>query len=229
MTKKAEKEQEVQANKKTAYVNKVRNLTGHVFERMNFTALNAAFEAGVTASDYAVSIVAREPVGLAIHPLKVDAVKRAHEMAKKIVDDVRNDLEAHDMDRDAAAPYPPRSMHYNDPNRENMVSKHNLYSMLTTQIKYPSPIVEMVPDYINRFISNAESNAAAQYDSFICKLVAKVGEVTTATIEGNHVWGYSILSVVTKDGKKQNWKTQQIVNVSKLGNFFNQWPTRLMK
>ncbi len=64
---------------------------------------------------------------------------------------------------------------------------------------------------------------------FICKLVAKVGEVTEASIAGNHIWGESYLTVTTIAGAKQTWKTQQIVNVSVLGNYFNQWPTRLMK
>jgi hypothetical protein len=34
---------------------------------------------------------------------------------------------------------------------------------------------------------------------------------------------------VTKGGTVERWKTQQIVNVSRLGKLFNQWPTRQLQ
>jgi hypothetical protein len=79
-----------------------------------------------------------------------------------------------------------------------------------------------------RFIKNAREDAAAQYDMFVAKLVKKIGHCDTATLTGNHVWGWSFLTV-TKGSDKEVWKTQQIVNQSKLGKLFNQWPSRKVK
>lgn len=234
MTKKAEKAAAVLEGKKAAFVKRVRILTGHVFARLSVPAMRAAFDAGMTADDYAVSIAAKEPVGLVIHPLKVEAVARARTEAQAVIDRVRLDLEANGMDRDAAAPYPPHTMHHGY-QRDLIVSKHNLYTMLTSanweeNRNADKKIVKMEPEYIARYIETAERDAARDYDAFICKMVAKVGEVTDASISGSHVWGHSILTVTTKvGGTVQQWKTQQIVNCSKLGNLFNQWPTRLMK
>ncbi len=82
---------------------------------------------------------------------------------------------------------------------------------------------------IDRFISNSEQDAALQYDAFICKMVAKVGDVTDATLQGDHVWSHSILTVTLPDGSQQRWKTQQIVNYSVYGTPYLQWPSRIVK
>lgn len=60
----------------------------------------------------------------------------------------------------------------------------------------------------------------------MAKLIGKIGPVTSATIKGNHVWGHSVLTITNPDAVVEHWKTRQIVNVSKLGKLFNQWPTR---
>jgi hypothetical protein len=50
-----------------------------------------------------------------------------------------------------------------------------------------------------------------------------------ASITGTHIWGHSVLTVTLPNGTVERWKTQQIVNQSKLGLLFNQWPSRKMK
>ena len=85
------------------------------------------------------------------------------------------------------------------------------------------------PKCAERFIEAAKENAAAQYDAFVAKLNAKIGPVTSAVLDGNHVWGYSNLTVVTEAGETQVWRTQTIINISKLGKVFNQYPTRRVK
>jgi len=82
---------------------------------------------------------------------------------------------------------------------------------------------------IDKFLDDAAAMASAQYDEFICKLIRKVGPCTAATLQGSHVWGYSTLTCSLVDGTTQAWRTQQIVNVSKLGKVFNQWPSRQVK
>jgi len=90
-------------------------------------------------------------------------------------------------------------------------------------------IIRISDDLVARFIKIAKEDAAIQYDEFVAKLVIKIGKVTDATLFGNHVWSFSILTVTKEDGSIEKWKTQMIVNISKLGKLFNQWPTRKMK
>lgn len=84
------------------------------------------------------------------------------------------------------------------------------------------------PEKVERFVADAAKEAELAYTSFIAKLEKKVGECDSATLEGDHVWGHSTL-IVVKGEQVERWRTQQIVNVSKLGRPFNQWPTRKLK
>lgn len=245
MTKAQEKAAAVLANKRQAFARKVATLTGHVFGRIDRAALNAAFDAIPTNGDYvataeafAAEVAALEPVGRALHPQKVEAVARARQYAEETIAAVKADLEANGMKINAVAP----RARYNDYSRgrEAINAKHSLYSSLTegndevngysVRCDHADYVVKMSARYIARFIENNERDAALQYDSFICKMVAKIGEgAVEAEIKGTHIWGYSFLTVVMADDSKEVWKTQQIVNVSKLGRLFNQWPSRKMK
>lgn len=80
------------------------------------------------------------------------------------------------------------------------------------------------------FIDEMVKDAEARYDAFVVKLIDKIGEgVIAAELVGNHVWGYSVLHVEFEDGRKEAWKTQSIVNYSKFGRPFNQYPSRKVK
>ena len=80
-----------------------------------------------------------------------------------------------------------------------------------------------------RYIDSARSIAAAEYEQFICKLESKCGEVALAHLEGNHIWGYSFLTVTDNDGNQTIWKTQTICNYSKRGTPYTQYPSRKVK
>jgi hypothetical protein len=114
-----------------------------------------------------------------------------------------------------------------------MKAKHSLYHSLTQSVSYSpiygaSSVVKSDPERQRLFIKEARRNAAHQYESFICKLEDKIGSHSAATLDGSHVWGYSILTVTTPEGV-QRWKTQTIINMSKLDKLFNQYPTRKVK
>ena len=173
------------------------------------------------------------PIVKAVLPLKTDAMNRAEEEAKKIVEKVTLVLLQHNNDLKLAAPYP-KSWGADRETYLMQMSKYKLYASLVKWRKSsrsPSEpnYVDVDPTRVQKFIEDSKEDAAFQYDQFIMKLVRKIGEVKDATLEGNHVWGYSILTVTLLDDTKQKWKTQQIVNVSKLGKLFNQWPTRKIK
>lgn len=177
------------------------------------------------------------PIETAVMPLKMDAVARAEEESKKIIENVRKDLEEHGNDLQLAAPYP-RAWGMGKEEYMMKINKYKLYSMLVTHKqgsrKMNDPdFVELCPQRIERYIEMNKENAATQYDAFVAKLVSKIGEVQDAELNGNHVWGYSILTVTKTDGDlmktQERWKTQQIVNRSKNNLLFNQWPTRKVK
>ncbi|NJO62660.1 MAG: hypothetical protein HC836_31850 [Richelia sp. RM2_1_2] len=163
-------------------------------------------------------------------PLKTEAIKRAEIEANKIINRVIKDFEEADWDLDVAAPRGDSIRDGRDQYLKKQ-SKHNLYKSVTTYVKptrtrgEPNLRKQSVT-HEDEFIKNAEQDAAMQYDIFVAKLTNKIGPVVSADLKGSHVWGFSILTVVKPDGTKERWKTQQIVNVSKLGKLFNQWPTR---
>lgn len=169
----------------------------------------------------------------AVEPLRGEAILDARQFAQRLVKMVEDTLNEHGGDRQAAFPYPSSSMGRNDYMRAK--SRYQLAHALTVSIKAgsrsmrdPDPAV-MDQERIQRFYKQTQDEASAQFDSYVAKLTAKVGEVTAAQLHGDHVWSYSVLHVTTVAGDFQVWKTQRIVNFSKLGKVFNQYPTRQVK
>ena len=174
------------------------------------------------------------PVEAAIAHLKGEAMTRAQIDAIAQIGRIIKIIEEHGWDVEKAAPYP----NSNWRSREEYITKrarYNIFRRLTKSKnttgcrKMNDPdFVEVSPINEATFVNEAIDRAAIQYDAFVAKLVGKIGDCDTATLSGSHVWGYSILTV-TKGSTVERWKTQQIVNVSKLGLLFNQWPSRKMK
>lgn len=167
-------------------------------------------------------------------PLKKDAIKRAKQMAETEVANIRDDLATAGGDINKAAPYPAGGYGYT---HEIARRRYQKFHALTKSdpdhrraFSSREPYYVVVDDdKVKLFIEQRMEWAAADYDAFVAKLVKKIGDVTKAKLVGNHVWDYSTLIVTKPDGEVQAWKTQQIVNYSKLGKPFNQWPTRRMK
>lgn len=176
------------------------------------------------------------PIELAVAPLRADAIERAKQEAETAITNMREKLAEAGGDINKVAPYP-RGLY----GMQYYVGRerYNRYHAVTIDDPahgYQRSTIGNAPYFVvfdeervQRYITRRMEDAAADYDAFVKKLDAKIGKVKTATLHGNHVWGYSTL-VVTKAGKvTEAWKTQQIVNCSKLGKLFNQWPTRQMK
>lgn len=166
----------------------------------------------------------------AVAPMKADAIAWAEQDARKTVVWVRKELAAAGQDVHICARYP----NSNEGDYFGKLYRYKLFSRLTDWRKgYNGAdkvcLADVSPIKVTLFVKHAKENAAAQYDLFVEKLVGKIGPVLSAGIEGNHVWGYSFLTVVKFDGSSEVWKTQQIVNYSKLGLAFNQWPSRKVK
>lgn len=166
-------------------------------------------------------------------PLKNDAMDRAEQHAWDVIAVVAKKLWEADWDAEKVAPYPDSWRMSKEQYHEGMREYKKFRAFVShdkgSRRSSEPELVTLSIDRMRHFVEAARDNAAAQYDSFVTKLNMKIGEVTEAKLEGNHVWGYSHLLVTKADGTKEIWKTQMIINVSKLGLVFNQFPTRKVK
>lgn len=166
-------------------------------------------------------------------PLKEDAIKKAEEHAKTLIENCRKNLAENDNDLGLVAPYP-KAGRLSTAEYWFRMGKYTLYNKLvkhrkSTRMMNEPDYVDIYPEYCERFITQSREDAAIQYDAFVAKLVEKIGEVKDVKLIGNHVWSFSILTVEKEGGIIEHWKTQMIINVSKHGKIFNQWPTRKVK
>jgi hypothetical protein len=80
------------------------------------------------------------------------------------------------------------------------------------------------------YVKMCMDNTAMHYDSYVAKMNQKTNFPIAADFRWiGDVWGHSDLSVTLKDGTKEIWRTQVIINFSKYGLIFNQWPSRRVK
>lgn len=234
MTKKEQHALDVIENRKAAFVKKVTGMLGHVAGRVPAAQTVAAFEAGVSAEDYATGIAAQEPVGACIMPMKIAALDAVEKRTRERVAKLLAKLEENGGDLDNAFPFS-----YSDYSDDGKAARalngqvRTLTKDTDEQLrigKYHNKIFKRVASEkgIEAHVQNMRDISAAQYDLFVCKMVGKVGECDSATIEGNHVWGDSTLTVLKGD-KTERWHTQMIINFSKYGLAFNQFPSRKLK
>lgn len=153
----------------------------------------------------------------AVGHLKAEAQQRAEQYAREIIAQVVEALAHYTLDECAPAPRAWQAPTVTVLQYKAAQRKRDLYKGLRSEAGQA------------KFVLDARANAAAQYDAFVAKLNAKIGPVTSAKLTGNHVWDFSNLEVVTEAGETQVWRTQTIINVSKLGKVFNQFPTRQIK
>lgn len=224
---------EVAAAKRDAFHKKAASLLGHV--RFAYGQANAAYDQGLTAEAYAALVAAKEPVGAAVHPVKANAIEAAEVEARKVVAKVAAELEGADWNVDAVAPYP-RALHETRESYRRKEAKYRLFHSITRSTckgsRRPGEpnTVEIALDRVETFVNETREQAALDYDAFIVKLVAKIGAgAVDAKLDGNHVWGHSILTVTKEDGTTERWFTQQITNYSVYGRPYAQWPTRRKK
>jgi hypothetical protein len=177
----------------------------------------------------------KHPVAIAVETLREKAIERAEIEAKKMVEGVREELKKAGNDLNLCAPYPD-SGKLSGWAWHDAHGKYKLFGSLTKWRKssYSSRdphLADVDSKMVAKFIQRSKESAAVEYDAFVVKLCRKIGHCKTATINGDHVWGWSFLkvSIVGGEPREEIWKTQQIVNCSKLGLLFNQWPSRKIK
>jgi hypothetical protein len=95
-----------------------------------------------------------------------------------------------------------------------------------------SCFVKLDEEMIARYIERARDEAGFEFELFVYKLCAKVGSVQTAELDteydtshGYALWIRSKLTVTKAEGAEV-WNTKRILNRSKYGRPFYQYPTR---
>jgi hypothetical protein len=181
------------------------------------------------------------PIEAAVMPLKAEAQDRAEQVARLLIAKVYAELEAAEWKINVVAPYPQsmrdsRKVYHEKKARQVFVT--SLTTMFFPNGDKMNPVITRWDDMefivrkddeaVERIVKRVRADAATQYDAFVAKLVQKVGAHDAATLVGSHVWGHSILTV-QRGPVSERWKTQMIINVSKLGKLFNQFPTRKVK
>lgn len=197
-----------------------------------------------SALEWLTEQYADHPVYKIVAPMRADAAARAVKHARQYIKYVTNRLAEHNGDFNAAYPSPKMGDH----SIAAQVTKgirHNAECLVRSAPGKPASyrmgepwFVVIHEGYCDRYIADTIQAATDQYDLFTLKLVRKIGPCISATIEGNHVWSESTITVAKVDVREcdampievtERWRTKQIENISKLGKYFPQWPTRLLK
>jgi hypothetical protein len=77
---------------------------------------------------------------------------------------------------------------------------------------------------VDFLVKRHQKDTIERYEQYVNKLINKVGDCDSVTVAGD-LWNYSILTI-TNGAVVERWKTSMILNVSKNGKVFNQFPTR---
>lgn len=172
------------------------------------------------------------PIAAAVAPLKQGAQDYAEQCARRQCDRMLATLEEAGWDMQIAYPFPNGRMgraEYTLAKEDHYLCSRITKSTLDFSRRHGAPDPRTInPEGLEQYVAEVRKEAALSFEAYVEKLVEKVGPVDAASVCGNALWNFSVLTV-QKNGTTEQWKTQQIVNVSKLGRLFNQWPTRKMK
>lgn len=172
----------------------------------------------------------KHPVAIAVEAQRAVAIDRAENFAKLKISKAREELKEAGSDLNVVAPRSREQWGFAAMAAQQRHSFFNDIVRWRNGTWSSGPLlVDIDPKLVAKFINKTKKEAAFQYDAFIVKLCTKIGTAKTATLQGDHIWNESILTIKKHDGSTEHWKTKQIENVSKLGRYFPQWPSRKLK
>jgi hypothetical protein len=168
----------------------------------------------------------------AVAPLKQQSIDSAVAFATAQVERMLNKLEEAGWDANVVNPpvgsFCSRETYMRHQNTRNFISIITKSAEISRKPRDPDIRVKDEQG-IAHYLEQTAKDAGADFEAFVHKLNAKVGEVVSAELGSDNVWYNSYLVVVKPEGEKQVWNTQIITNYSKYGKAFNQFPTRQVK
>ena len=151
-------------------------------------------------------------------------VTKAGEMARLRFEAHMANFAAKGWDIDAIAPKPAKGDDY-DTNQAKSEWRYFVQS-ITAEVAGSKTVRQESIEHKARFVAAAKDAAHADYMAWIYKMIQKIGQhVDAATMVGDP-WQCSTITVTTRDGGRQVWHTQMIINYSKYNRAFNQFPSR---
>lgn len=173
-------------------------------------------------------------IAQAVKPLEQASIDAAVANAQAMINRIFAHLENNDWDLNKAYPYPTGFM------RRDLYAQakdlRELADSVTTRVDAISVWrgsckVRPSEEGVKYELEQAALEAQASYNAYVTKLTMKVGCGVVAANMGyvRGIWSDSNLTVEKNDGTKEVWNTKCIVNRSKLGKWFNQFPTRKLK
>lgn len=180
--------------------------------------------------------IMREALKGAEKKLEEASLEQMHARVRRI----KEKLEEHGMDINAAFSYPKSSSY----DYQSAVSTCKYaHSIVENDPEHPHFCMPNKPHYVimrkdvgANFEKKAQEYAAQFITDFVNKMVAKIKEhYGNVTIASAHYAGTadpfvsSLLQITDTEGNQYKYNTICIINISKLGKLFNQWPTRKVK
>lgn len=153
-------------------------------------------------------------------------VDEAERVGKMHYDNIMKKLDEAEWNIDIIVPKPNNRM---STGAYRAANNYRAFIMSLVSHKHDDPFVK--EDLVKKvhYIDMIKDQARGDYLAWINKMTEKVGKpVQFAEVRGNP-WSYSVLTVTTADGEEQVWHTQMIINTSKFGKLFNQFPTTRKK
>lgn len=171
----------------------------------------------------------------AVKPMRDPAVAAAEAAVLATVETLTTRLAAADWNLDAVAP---RAVYGTWNYKALRASRDFVTSLFETDqarsgvSRSPGdPVfVKRSEERVARAVEMARVQAAGLFDAYVAKLEMKVGAVIEASVcERSNLWEHSTLRVTKPDGSVEFWHTQRILNHSRHGLPYHQWPTRKVK
>lgn len=171
---------------------------------------------------------------IAVLNMHIEEYKKvAGEKAEEQYQRRKNVLEAHDWNLDSIATRPNGNMGRSEYQMNSAI--RSSYLSLFERVHTSSPrmkdpvILKYSATLHKKFIDDSIKGAEASYHAWVAKMIQKIGKpVVDAKMTGNP-WTRSVLTVTCNDGETQVWNNQMIINFSKYGLMFNQFPSRRAK
>ena len=174
------------------------------------------------------------PIEEALLPALPDLMDQEEKKTRAWIKRMFDELADHDWSLSSYAPLDhskPRGYYHN---REAEAKRNRLSGITERDYKAPKEAERVMPSDrgVERLVECRVKGMENDFLGFIAKMVGKAGKdaVSAKLIRsGINGWHNSIIEVEHADGTVSKWRTNMIVNVSKLGRYFNQWPTRKLK